>query len=129
MEMCYDGALVMPSRYAMMDEEEMMYLDGGAIKIAATFSASQCNKMAAIACIVGGVITFIAGIAAVVSAVKTFLTAGATFVAWAIWSGIATAAAGITGTVSGYLWFASANKGLNILIDTNTYAIATKIRY
>ena len=29
MEMCYDGALVMPSNYAMMDEEEMMYVEGG----------------------------------------------------------------------------------------------------
>lgn len=31
MEMCYDGALVMPSSYAMMDEEEMMYVEGGAL--------------------------------------------------------------------------------------------------
>jgi len=29
MEMCYDGALVMPSSYAVMSEEEMMYLEGG----------------------------------------------------------------------------------------------------
>lgn len=29
MEMCYDGALVMPSSYAVMNEEEMMYLEGG----------------------------------------------------------------------------------------------------
>lgn len=29
MEMCYDGALVMPSSYAVMDEDEMMYLEGG----------------------------------------------------------------------------------------------------
>lgn len=28
MEMCYNGALVMPSSYAMMDEEEMMYVKG-----------------------------------------------------------------------------------------------------
>ncbi len=30
MEMCYDGALVMPSNYAVMSEDEMMYVDGGA---------------------------------------------------------------------------------------------------
>ena len=30
MEMCYDGALVMPSSYAVMDEEERMYVEGGA---------------------------------------------------------------------------------------------------
>lgn len=29
MEMCYDGALVLPSSYAVMDEEEMTYVDGG----------------------------------------------------------------------------------------------------
>ena len=33
MEMTYGGALVMPSSYAMMDEEEMMYLEGGAIPV------------------------------------------------------------------------------------------------
>ena len=27
MEMCYDGALVMPSSYAVMDEEEMTYVE------------------------------------------------------------------------------------------------------
>lgn len=29
MEMCYDGALVLPSSYAVMDEEEMTYVEGG----------------------------------------------------------------------------------------------------
>lgn len=29
MEMCYDGALVMPSSYAVMGEEEMTYVEGG----------------------------------------------------------------------------------------------------
>lgn len=29
MEMCYDGALVMPSSYAIMNKEEMMYSGGG----------------------------------------------------------------------------------------------------
>ena len=28
MEMCYSGALVMPSSYAMMDEEDMTYVEG-----------------------------------------------------------------------------------------------------
>ena len=31
MEMCYDGALVMPSSYAVMDEEEMTYIEGGGV--------------------------------------------------------------------------------------------------
>lgn len=29
MEMCYDGALVMPSNYAVMSEDEMTYVHGG----------------------------------------------------------------------------------------------------
>lgn len=29
MEMCYDGALVMPSSYAVMDAEDMIYVEGG----------------------------------------------------------------------------------------------------
>ncbi|MDD6069930.1 MAG: hypothetical protein PUC12_03845 [Clostridiales bacterium] len=29
MEMCYDGALIMPSSYAVMSEEEMTYVEGG----------------------------------------------------------------------------------------------------
>ena len=29
MEMCYDGVLAMPSSYALMDEEEMSYVEGG----------------------------------------------------------------------------------------------------
>ncbi len=29
MDMCYDGALVMPSNYAVMSEEEMTYVEGG----------------------------------------------------------------------------------------------------
>ena len=29
MEMCYAGALVMPNNYAVVDEDEMMYVDGG----------------------------------------------------------------------------------------------------
>lgn len=27
MDMCYDGALVLPSSYAVMDEEEMCYTE------------------------------------------------------------------------------------------------------
>ena len=29
MDMCYDGALVMPSSFAMISEEEMTYVEGG----------------------------------------------------------------------------------------------------
>lgn len=30
MEMCYDGTLVMPANYAVVSEDEMTYVDGGA---------------------------------------------------------------------------------------------------
>ena len=40
MELCYDGALVLPSSYAVMDEEEMTYLEGG--KEIANLSKKQC---------------------------------------------------------------------------------------
>lgn len=29
MELCYDGALIMPDNYAVMSEEEMTYVEGG----------------------------------------------------------------------------------------------------
>ena len=32
MDMCYDGALVLPSSYAIMEQEEMTYFDGGTAK-------------------------------------------------------------------------------------------------
>lgn len=34
MEMCYEGALVMPSSYAVMSEDEMTYMDGGSVSVA-----------------------------------------------------------------------------------------------
>ena len=50
MEMCYDGTLVMPSSYAVMDEEEMTYVEGGkAITIATSreyLSKSKCKEKA-----------------------------------------------------------------------------------
>ena len=33
MEMCYDGALVMPSGYAVMSEDDMTYVEGGAMSV------------------------------------------------------------------------------------------------
>lgn len=33
MEMCYDGTLVMPSSYAIMNEDEMAYVEGGSVTI------------------------------------------------------------------------------------------------
>lgn len=44
MEMCYDGALVMPSSYAVMDEEEMAYVEGGG-KLTVKASASTVRTI------------------------------------------------------------------------------------
>ncbi len=41
MEMCYDGALVMPNNYAVVSEEEMTYVDGGFY-----MSADDCATIA-----------------------------------------------------------------------------------
>ena len=42
MEMCYDGALVMPSSCALMSEDEMTYVDGGKVNMA--MKKSYLNK-------------------------------------------------------------------------------------
>ena len=44
MEMCYDGALVMPSSYAVMNEEEMTYVEGGGTTF--TLNKSKCAQIA-----------------------------------------------------------------------------------
>ncbi len=39
MDMCYDGTLVMPSKYAKMEENEMCYIQGGGtVKVIASSS-------------------------------------------------------------------------------------------
>ena len=55
MEMCYDGALVMPSSYAVMNEEEMTYVEGGGtffVKV-----GSNSFVMTALATIAGSMTT------------------------------------------------------------------------
>ena len=41
--MCYEGALVMPSSYAVMNEEEMTYVEGGG-DVALSMKKSYLNK-------------------------------------------------------------------------------------
>ena len=43
MEMCYEGALVMPSSYVVMKEEEMTYVEGGG-DVALSMKKSYLNK-------------------------------------------------------------------------------------
>lgn len=55
MEICYDGALVMPSNYAVMDEEKMTYTEGGAyLNIISTDWAGALFNVALSAAIGGG---------------------------------------------------------------------------
>lgn len=42
MKTCYKEPLVMPASYAVMDEEEMMYVEGGS----KYYSASECYELA-----------------------------------------------------------------------------------
>ncbi|OYP35356.1 hypothetical protein C8E03_10818 [Lachnotalea glycerini] len=50
MEMCYEGALAMPSGFAVMEEEEMMIIEGGG-----AFTAKTALKWIA-ATILGGIV-------------------------------------------------------------------------
>ena len=52
MGMCYNGALVMPGSYAVMDEEEMTYVDGGGtLKVKASKSTVRTICRAGVALI------------------------------------------------------------------------------
>lgn len=128
MDLRYDGALVLPSSYAIMDEEEMTYVEGGAKRVIASYTATQCSRMAAIACIAGGIVTAIAGGATVVSAVATVLSCGATAAITAICAGIMCVAGGTTAAISGYLWYCSTYNGLNVYFNTSTGTISVKCR-
>ena len=79
MEMCYDGALVMPSNYAVMSEDEMMYVDGG---IDRTYKGSQGWAVAGALCLAGGVL---AGMSSGVSkTIVSSVLAAAGPIAWII---------------------------------------------
>lgn len=54
MEMCYDGALVMPSSYAVMSEDEMCYVDGGGKAQQIVYSGVKVAANMAFYAVVGG---------------------------------------------------------------------------
>lgn len=56
MEMCYEGALVMPSSYAVMNEEEMTYVEGGL-----SWSGAKTAVYSALGYLIG---KFVAGVTA-----------------------------------------------------------------
>lgn len=53
MEMCYDGALVMPKNYAVVTEEEMTYVEGGGTLKITIKKSTICSAVGAL----GGVAT------------------------------------------------------------------------
>ncbi len=119
MEMCYNDALVMPKNYAVINEEEMMYLDGGAKKYVGYISANTCSRAAAVAAIGGGILTILCGAATVVSAIATLASCGTLAAGTAILAGITAVVGGGTMVISGYLWLASTYNGLNVYYDSS----------
>lgn len=56
MEMCYDGALVMPKNYATVNDEEMTYIDAGGRAVVYGTAQNIRNKLTTIiACSLAGV--------------------------------------------------------------------------
>ena len=79
MEMCYDGALVMPSSYAVMSEDEMTYVEGGINK---TYKGRQGWVVAAALIAAGGIL---AGMSTGVSkTIVTSILAAAGPIAWIV---------------------------------------------
>ena len=56
MEKCYDGALVMPNNYAVVDAEEMTYVDGG-VALPNWLVGGAINYAIGLAC--GGIAAFL----------------------------------------------------------------------
>ena len=83
MDMCYDGALVMPSSFAMMGEEEMTYVEGGETTTKTLKWANNYFKN----------IMGISGVGTLASAVFAAGTFGASAVTGAYFTAIVTSAA------------------------------------
>ena len=104
MEMCYDGALVMPKNFAVVNEEEMTYVDGGYY-----LNADKCNKIAAVACAIGGVTGAAKDVVAVIGMVDPeLISKTACIVTYIVCAAISFMAM----SVSAYFWYASANGGV-----------------
>ena len=98
MEICCNGELVMPKSYAAMGEEEMTYVEGGAI-YTVNLTAQQCADIAA----------YGAG-ATAMSQLLNLIPGG---------GNIAAAVVGaVTGTYSVYFWLGSNHNGMTLNIVT-----------
>lgn len=107
MEMCYDGALVMPSSYAVMNQDEMTYVEGGI----------ACKTLGRI--IDGGItiISLLCGIGSGVSMIREILrrnTKGAIMVLTSTalrWAGLSLASSTISGLYGALSFFTSCTIG------------------
>jgi len=74
--MSYAGTLAMPSNYVVMDEDEMMYLEGGAL---GTYSGAKGWALAGALATAGGMLAGVsgAGLKALVASAATIFAGGA----------------------------------------------------
>lgn len=94
MEMCYDGTLVLPSSYSVMDEEEMTYVEGGKV-----YSISISKKLC------GDIAAGYAGVAAVAQLCNAIPVYG---------TGLAMGLSAALGICSAYFWLASNHRGMTL---------------
>ncbi len=91
MEMCYDVALVMPNNYAVVNEEEMTYVDGGFY-----MSSDSCSTIATYVYGAGFGVTAVLTIAAITSKLQAAGSAVITFL-----RGLGATVGGVIGAIVG----------------------------
>lgn len=74
MELTYDGALVLPKDYVVMDEEEMTYVEGGG-KLTLGVKIGNNSMIVSILAAVGGTLTVAKATAALTAASAAIITA------------------------------------------------------
>lgn len=78
MEMCYDGALVMPSGYAVMSTDDMTYVEGGSFAISKNVFKYTVTAIVVAGCIALGGALSVAGLKTVLGSMalkKTLVAA------------------------------------------------------
>lgn len=97
MDMCYDGALVLPSSYAVMNEEEMTYMEGG-ISVSryssgklfdiyrVHFTAGDCSKIALAYEVASGVAALIGVLTGTIGKIAGGVTAATCGIVAAVWN-------------------------------------------
>lgn len=106
MEICYDGSMVMPSNYAVINNDEMEYIEGGYY-----ISVDSCNAIAAIcagASVLAGCVGDIVGIIALVD--QEIISKSASIVIYAVCAAVKL----FSGAASAFFWYASARGGITL---------------